>query len=50
MKKQKKGIKIRDQKPLSDPKGGRRHHVRRIRSPGSDEPVDRPVQPGHKAP
>jgi hypothetical protein len=50
MKKQKKGIEIRDQKPLSDPKGGRRHHARRIQSADRGGAVDRPVPPGHKAP
>jgi len=50
MKKQKKGIKIRDQKPLSDPKGGRRHHARRIQSRDKGEPAERPVRPGHIAP
>jgi len=50
MKKQKKGIKIRDQKPLTDPKGGRRHHARRIQSLDQGERADRPVPSGHKAP
>jgi len=50
MKKQKKGIKIRDQKPLSDPKGGRRHHVRRIRSPDRGEPAERRASPGRIEP
>jgi hypothetical protein len=38
-------MKVRDQKPMKDPKGGRRHH-HAIRSPREDRP-DRPVPPGH---
>jgi len=43
MPKSKKKIKVRDQKPLKDVKGGRRHHVRRIKAPSGGSGDDPPA-------
>jgi hypothetical protein len=51
MPKTKKNIKVRDQKPKADPKGGRQHrHLIRTPGGGGNEPGDRPVGPGHIIP
>jgi hypothetical protein len=51
MPKTKKNIKVRDQKPKADPKGGRHHrHLIRTPSGGGRDPVDRPAGPGHVLP
>jgi len=51
MPKAKKKIKVRDQKPLKDVKGGR-HHRRRHTGlgGGGGDSIDRPVLPGHLVP
>lgn len=52
MPKAKKKIKVHDQKPLKDVKGGRRHHRRHLAASGDGgkELIDPPVLPGHLVP